>query len=88
MTLLLALGWPLAGILGLGWWSARRDAAKWQETSDAWETASIAWERTAELSNDATERALKMSDEWRQSALLLNAALYQPLGHRKAGGLS
>ena len=85
MTVLLALGWPLAAFFAWRWRLAVRVGALYQESADSWEEIALAaqkdtddWRDVADRANQQAATALTLADGWRTSALIMQAAALQP----------
>lgn len=89
MTILLALGWPVALFCAWRWSVARgwKPAAEgWEEAAQTWMRVALAAERQCDDNRALAEKcqanataALALAEDWKNIALLLNAALFQPI---------
>lgn len=79
MTILCALAALFFAAL---WYRARR----WEIVADGWEDAATLWKDEAMHSRELAEQcqanaeaALQLANDWKDAALLLQAAMFQPL---------
>lgn len=79
MTFLLALGWPVALLAVWRWAVNYRLRVGWMEAAETWREAANVARETAERFQANADAALKLADDWKNAALVLQAALLAPL---------
>lgn len=84
MTLLLALGWPVAGFCAWRWWCAASERDEWHQNATLWESVAEDWRQDTHRAMAQTDAAIKLGESWKDAALMLYATTFRPFGRSQS----